>query len=148
VYTGESLLEVILSDHAYKYHNENTPLSGAHVRGEHKVKECDRLTLFSIFFRNSLIIFIFLTMLCYAMLCYAMLSPCVMRVSHLSPPPSFLSKITSHVHLQSIDEKSTLPVWRSLLPSILYPAKIEVVIYLVKLQSTYEPTGASLLPPF
>lgn len=43
-----------------------------------------------------------------------------------------------------MDEKSSLPVWRSLLPSILYPAKIDVVIYLVKLQSTYEPTGASL----
>ena len=37
VYTGESLLEVILADHAYKYHSDNIPLSGAHVRGEHKV---------------------------------------------------------------------------------------------------------------
>lgn len=37
VYTGESLLEVILADHSFQYNHDKKMLSGAHTRGEHKV---------------------------------------------------------------------------------------------------------------
>ena len=37
VYTGESLLEMVLADHSFKYNHDNQMLSGAHTRGEHKV---------------------------------------------------------------------------------------------------------------
>lgn len=67
MFTGESLLEVILSDHAYKYHNDNSPLSGAHVRGEHKVEvevvwldlPSFLLFLYHVFFLYSMTIFFF-----------------------------------------------------------------------------------------
>jgi hypothetical protein len=73
VFTGESLLEVILSDHAYKYHNDNSPLSGAHVRGEHKVEvevEVEvvwldsPLFLLFLFFLFLMTIFYFLSLQC------------------------------------------------------------------------------------
>lgn len=72
MFTGESLLEVILSDHAYKYHNDNSPLSGAHVRGEHKV-EVEVVWLdsplfllfhFFVFFLFLMTIFFFLSLRC------------------------------------------------------------------------------------
>lgn len=37
VYTGESLLEMVLADHSFKFNHDNKILSGAHTRGEHKV---------------------------------------------------------------------------------------------------------------
>ena len=37
MYTGESLLEMVLSDHNYKYHNGDGLLSGSDIRAEHKV---------------------------------------------------------------------------------------------------------------
>ena len=72
MFTGESLLEVILSDHAYKYHNDNSPLSGAHVRGEHKVEvevvwldsPLFLLFLFFVFFLFLMTIFFFLSLRC------------------------------------------------------------------------------------
>ena len=72
MFTGESLLEVILSDHAYKYHNDNSPLSGAHVRGEHKVQAevvwldspLFLLFLFYVFFLFLMTIFFFLSLQC------------------------------------------------------------------------------------
>ena len=39
VYTGESLLEVVLSDNAYKYRNDLSLVSGSSIRGEHKVSK-------------------------------------------------------------------------------------------------------------
>lgn len=70
MFTGESLLEVILSDHAYKYHNDNSPLSGAHVRGEHKVEvevvcldsPLFLLFLFYVFFLFLMTTFFFLSL--------------------------------------------------------------------------------------
>lgn len=37
VYTGESLLEMVLADHTFKYNHDKYLISGARCRGEHKV---------------------------------------------------------------------------------------------------------------
>lgn len=37
VYTGESLLEMVLADHHFKYNHDKYLISGAQSRGEHKV---------------------------------------------------------------------------------------------------------------
>lgn len=37
VYTGESLLEMVLADHHFKYNHDKYLISGALSRGEHKV---------------------------------------------------------------------------------------------------------------
>lgn len=80
VYTGESLLEIVLSDHAYKYSNGQHTINGASVRGEH----------------------------------------------------------------QTVKEVQSLPIWNFLLPSVVFPSKIDIVIYIVSLQSSYDPLGKYL----
>ena len=49
IYTGESLLEIVLSDHAYKYHNEQGLVHGATVRGEHQVCPLSDFIYFFVF---------------------------------------------------------------------------------------------------
>jgi len=72
-YTGESMLELILSESMYGGHGG--PGGGTEARREHEADEVER----------------------------------------------------------------SLPLWASLLPSVLFPTKVDVVLYVVKLQSTYEP---------
>ena len=72
-YTGESMLELILSENMYGMHGG--PGGAAEARREHEAEEVAR----------------------------------------------------------------SLPLWQSLLPSVLFPTKIDVVLYVVKLQSAYEP---------
>lgn len=49
VYTGESLLEMVLADHSFKYNHDKYLISGALSRGEHKVV-CDLFSLFYFFY--------------------------------------------------------------------------------------------------
>ena len=55
--------------------------------------------------------------------------------THMHPHPHI------YIHTQEAQAAQTLQLWRSLLPSILVPARIDIVIYIVNLQSNYEPTG-------
>jgi hypothetical protein len=49
---------------------------------------------------------------------------------------------TNHVRrLMARQWERELAVWDTLLPAVLFPSKIDVVVYLVKLQNTYEPLG-------
>ena len=49
VYTGESLLEMVLADHHFKYNHDKYLISGAQSRGEHKVI-CYSFYLFHLFY--------------------------------------------------------------------------------------------------
>jgi hypothetical protein len=59
VYTGESLLEMVLADHHFKYNHDKYLISGALSRGEHKVVPylLDLFCLFYLFYLFHLLHF-------------------------------------------------------------------------------------------